>query len=80
MPEKSIQNSLLPAETIASKIYLIRSQKVMLDQDLAKLYSVQTRVLKQAVRRNIGRFPSDFMFELTREEQKSLRSQIVTLK
>ena len=80
MPKKTLQNSLLPAETIASKIYLIRNQKVMLDRDLAELYGVQTRVLKQAVRRNIGRFPSDFMFELTNEEQKSLRSQIVTLK
>ena len=52
----------------------------MLDRDLAELYGVQTRVLKQAVRRNIDRFPSDFMFELTQTEMKSLRSQIVTLK
>ncbi|MFZ0724844.1 MAG: ORF6N domain-containing protein, partial [Desulfobacterales bacterium] len=80
MPKKAIQKSAIPAEKIASMIYLIRSQKVMLDRDLAELYGVQTKVLKQAVRRNIERFPPDFMFELTDEEQKSLRSQIVTLK
>ena len=80
MPKKAIQKLLLPTETITSKIYLIRCQKVMLDRDLAELYGVQTKVLKQAVRRNIDRFPSDFMFELTDNEQKSLRSQIVTLK
>lgn len=80
MPKKAIQKLLLATETIASKIYLIRGQKVMLDRDLAELYGVQTKVLKQAVRRNIDRFPSDFMFELTDNEQKSLRSQIVTLK
>ena len=80
MPKKTTQKSVLPAEIIASKIYLIRGQKIMLDQDLAELYGVQTRVLKQAVRRNMDRFPPDFMFELTNEEQKSLRSQFVTLK
>ena len=80
MPKKAIQKLLLPTETIASKIYLIRGQKVMLDRDLAELYGVQTKVLKQAVRRNIERFPPDFTFELTNGEQKSLRSQIVTLK
>ena len=80
MPKKVPQKSALPIELIASKIYLIRGQKVMLDRDLAELYGVQTKVLKQAVRRNIDRFPSDFMFELTDNEQKSLRSQIVTLK
>ena len=52
----------------------------MIDTDIAMLYGVETRVLKQAVRRNIKRFPSDFMFELTKEEYKSLRSQFVTLK
>ena len=80
MPKKVPQKSALPIELIASKIHLIRGQKVMLDRDLAELYGVQTKVLKQAVRRNIDRFPSDFMFELTDNEQKSLRSQIVTLK
>ena len=64
---------------IHDKIHNIRNQKVMLDFDLAELYEVETKVLKQAVRRNIKRFPSDFMFELTREEYNSLRSQIVTL-
>jgi phage regulator Rha-like protein len=73
-------NELIPIEAVASRIYLIRGHKVMLDRDLAELYGVETRVLKQAVRRNIGRFPADFMFELTKEEEDSLRSQIVTLK
>jgi predicted transcriptional regulator len=68
MPRKIPQKSVILTEKIASKIYLIRGQKVMLDRDLADLYSVQTRVLKQAVRRNINRFPFDFMFELTKEE------------
>jgi len=69
----------VPVERITSKIYLIRGQKVMLDQGLAKLYGVETRVLKQAVKRNVSRFPSDFMFRLNQEEQESLRSQFVTL-
>jgi phage regulator Rha-like protein len=72
--------TLIPIELIASKIYLIRNVKVMLDRDLAELYGVETKVLKQAVRRNIDRFPTDFMFELTKNEYQSLRSQIVTLK
>jgi phage regulator Rha-like protein len=62
---------------IQSKIYEIRSQRVMLDFDLAEMYQVETRTLKQAVRRNITRFPEDFMFELTKHELTSLRSQIV---
>jgi len=70
--------TLVPIELIASKIYLIRDIKVMLDKDLAELYGVETKVLKQAVRRNIDRFPSDFMFELTKDEFNNLRSQIVT--
>ena len=70
--------STVPAERITKKIFLIRGVRVMLDQDLADLYGVQTKVLKQAVRRNIDRFPIDFMFELTQEEFKNLRSQIVT--
>jgi len=72
--------SILPAEIIEKKIYLIRNQKVMLDRDLAFLYNVPTKVLKQSVKRNINRFPEDFMFELTKEEENSLRSQFVTLK
>ena len=56
---------IVPIEQIATKIYFIRGVKVMLDRDLAALYEVETRALKQAVRRNITRFPDDFMFELT---------------
>jgi len=70
----------VPIKRITSKIYFIRNIKVMLDRDLAGLYGVETKVLKQAVRRNIKRFPDDFMFELTKEEKQSLRSQNVTLK
>lgn len=65
-------------QVIQNKIYEIRGQRVMLDFDLAELYGTETRVLKQAVKRNIKRFPSDFMFELTKEELYSLRSQFVT--
>jgi ORF6N domain-containing protein len=67
---------IIPAEVIERKIYLIRGQKVMIDRELAELYGVETRVLNQAVRRNISRFPPDFMFSLTREEIMNL-SQIV---
>ncbi len=67
-------------ELIKSKIYEIRGQKVMLDRDLAQMYGVETKALKQSIKRNITRFPSDFMFELTPEEFESLRSQIVTSK
>ena len=65
-------------QTIQSKIYEIRGQKVMLDFDLAKLYQTETKILKQAVRRNLNRFPDDFMFEVTADELENLRSQIVT--
>ncbi|MBA0882273.1 ORF6N domain-containing protein [Flavobacterium undicola] len=71
---------ILSEETISNTIYYIRNQKVILDRDLAILYGIETRVLKQAVRRNISRFPEDFMFELSKIEYDSLRSQIVTLK
>ena len=64
---------------IQQKIFEIRGQKVMLDRDLAALYQVETKVLNQAVKRNIERFPEDFMFQLTKEEYKNLRSQVVTL-
>lgn len=67
-------------EIITQKIYEIRGQKVMLDFDLAELYGTETKILKQSVRRNISRFPEDFMFVLTDLEYHSLRSQIVTLK
>ena len=72
--------SLIPVEKITSKIYLIKNEKILLDTDLADLYGVETRVLKQAVRRNLNRFPADFMFQLTKKEYQSLRSQIVILK
>jgi ORF6N domain len=74
------KDSLIPVERIEKAILLIRGQKVMLDQDLAELYSVPTKVLNQAVKRNLGRFPDDFMFQLTAKEGAALRSQIVTLK
>jgi len=67
-------------ETIGGLIHYIRGEKVILDVDLARLYEVPTRVLKQAVRRNLHRFPSDFMFELSEDEIVSLRSQIVISK
>ena len=72
--------SLLSEETISNKIYFIRGQKVMLDSDLALLYGIETKVLKQSVKRNLSRFQEDFMFELTKIEYDSSRSQIVTLK
>lgn len=64
-------------QIIQSKIYEIRGQKVMLDRDLAELYQVETRVLNQAVKRNIKRFPSDFMFQVTEDEFEILKSQFV---
>ena len=69
---------LIPVEKIASKIYMIRDKKVIFDRDLAKLYGVETKVLKRAVRRNIDRFPNDFMFELNKDEFQNLRRQIGT--
>jgi len=70
--------NIIPIERIESKIYLVRRQKVMLDVDLATLYGVETKVLIQAIKRNKDRFPGDFMFQLSRKEFESLRSQIVT--
>lgn len=67
----------LPMERITRKILKLRGVKVMLDRDLAELYEVETRILKQAVRRNSERFPDDFMFELSQEEFKNWRSQFV---
>ena len=67
---------VVPEEVLISKIFHIRGHKVMLDEDLADLYEVETKQLKRQVRRNIDRFPDDFMFELTREEFDNLRSQI----
>ena len=71
------EQSIVPAERIEKAILLIRSQKVMLDADLAALYGVETRVLVQAVKRNLERFPEDFMFQLNKEETAFLRSQFV---
>lgn len=65
---------------IQNLIYVIRGQRVMLDSDLARLYEVETKVLNQAVKRNVERFPEDFMFQLSKEEFEVLRSQIVTSK
>jgi hypothetical protein len=65
-------------EVVISKIYLIRNQKVMLDEDLAELYQVDTRRLNEQVKRNIDRFPEDFMFQLTESEWQNLMSQIAT--
>jgi len=69
----------IPQERIENKILLIRNKKVMLDRDLAELYGVPTKRLNEQVKRNIKRFPEDFMFQLTREEANSLRSQNATL-
>jgi hypothetical protein len=66
-------------EVVATRILLIRGKRVMLDRDLAQLYGVKTKVLLQSVKRNLRRFPEDFMFQLTKAEAESLRSQIVTL-
>ena len=72
------KQSLIPVDRIEKVILLVRRQKVMLDADLAELYGVETRVLVQAVKRNLERFPEDFMFQLSREEFAVLRSQSVT--
>ncbi len=70
----------IPDEVVMSKIYLIRNQKVMLDDDLAELYQVATKRLNEQVKRNADRFPEDFMFQLTNEEWEYLKSQIATSK
>ena len=72
--------SIVPSEIIQNKIYLIHGKKVMLDSDIAELYGVSTKRLNEQVRRNIDRFPEDFMFILSKEESDSLRSQFATLK
>ena len=69
---------IIPAERIQQAIYLVRGQKVLLSIDLAKLYDVEPRVLVQAVKRNIDRFPPDFMFQLNNQVVRILKSQIVT--
>jgi len=70
--------SIIPVERIRDCIYMIRGQTALLSYDFARLYGVQARILSQAVKRNIDRFPEDFMFQLSREEQENLKSQIVT--
>jgi hypothetical protein len=74
------KEAIVSTELIASKIYVIRGLRVMLDRDLAQLYEVQTKALKQAVNRNINRFPEDFMFVLSEQEFADWRSQFVTSK
>jgi hypothetical protein len=68
---------IVPDETIINKIFIIRDHKVMIDRDLAELYGVDTRTLNQSVKRNLKRFPEDFMFQMTPEELKNWKSQIV---
>ena len=71
-------NDIIPIENIIALIYLIRDKKVMLDRDLAALYGVETKRLKEQVKRNIERFPEDFMFELSKSEFANWRSQFAT--
>ena len=75
-----MSTKLISIETIENKIFLIRGKRVMLDKDLAELYGVTTKRLNEQVKRNKYRFPEDFMFQLTKEEAHSLRSQFATLK
>ncbi len=70
--------SIIPDDTVINKIYFIRNQKVMIDRDLAMLYGVETKRLKEQVKRNLERFPEDFMFVLSKEEFQNWRSQIAT--
>jgi len=80
-PMKKLKNQILiDEETLVSKIFVIRSKKIMLDRDLANLYGVETRTLNQSVKRNIERFPEDFMFQLTKPEFENWKSQIVISK
>ncbi len=72
------QELMIPNEMLMSKIYLIRGHKVMIDRDLAEIYCIETKRLKEAVKRNIERFPEDFMFEMTKVELEIWRSQFAT--
>ena len=78
-PNTLASTAIIPLEVIAQRIFLIRGQKVLIDAHIAEIYRVPTKVLNQAVRRNLSRFPEDFMFQLTGEESASLGSQTVTL-
>jgi uncharacterized Fe-S cluster-containing radical SAM superfamily protein len=75
-----MSNEIISQEFVGKRTYIIRGQKVMLDRDLAELYGVPTKRLNEQVRRNIRRFPKDFMFKLTKKETEILRSQIATLR
>ena len=74
----SAEISLIPDDVVINKIYFIRNQKVMLDRDLAELYSVETKRLNEQVKRNLSRFPEDFMFQLSEIEFQNLKSQFAT--
>ena len=76
---KDKKASIVPLEGVVSRIFLVRGQKVMLDADLAELYGVEVKRLNEQVKRNIERFPQEFSFQLTVEENNALRSQIATL-
>jgi hypothetical protein len=78
MKSKNLQ-TMLPVTTVEGRIHLVRGRKVILDRDLAELYGVSTKALNQAVKRNIQRFPDEFVFQLAKEETDALRSQSVTL-
>lgn len=77
MNENSMNTGVYPDHIVLSKIFVIRYHKVMIDRDLAELYGVETRTLNQAVKRNLQRFPGDFMFQMTSEELENWKSQIV---
>ena len=77
---KAVVKALISQQVIEDKILLIKNHRVMLDRDLAELYGVETRVLNQAVRRNLSRFPADFMFKLTREEIMRISQFVISLK
>lgn len=72
MAKKELQN-LVMEQKILNRIYVVRGEKIMLDRDLAELYGIETRMLKQAVKRNADRFPKDFMFEMTSKEIEGMR-------
>lgn len=78
MPKSTLSLSNVSEEIILEKIYVIRGQKVMLDRDLAEMYGVEVRRLNEAVKRNVIRFPEDFMFQLAQNEWRNLKSQFAT--
>jgi len=78
MPKSSLPVPAVSEETIVEKIFIIRGQKVMLDRDLAEMYGVEVKRLNEAVKRNITRFPDDFMFQISKVEWQNLKSQIAT--